>query len=227
MSKQVTITRPSQSVFGRPAPFPGTRVVYAEEAHLLESAARSLQAAGITGENAGQTGVFVAVEGVCDRWKEEFFRGVEGDGPVGASPLTFPYTSPNALAARLTIAFGLKGHDLTVASGPLSFFKALSSAWTLMAAGAAETALVAAVSATRATTLVMGAAGGLYLTAGYEGFSEGYGGARTVRSMDESLRLFEDAAGSVAEDRGEFTLELRDEWGSRVTLAVGSVHPGV
>jgi len=194
--------------------------VFSEEAHLVDCAGRSLEEAGITGDLAGGTGIFVGLDGIMDRWKEEFFRGVENDGPVGASPLIFPYTSANALAARLTIAFGLKGQDITIASGPLSFLKAFSYAWTLVSSGLLDRALVCGVSEDMAMTLIMGSSsGGISVRMPAEGFSDEPGGVKTVHSMSESLRLFEETLNSVADGReGVIELSLRDEWGSCVKV---------
>lgn len=187
---------------------------------MVDCAGRSLEEAGITGHLSEGAGVFVGLDGIMDRWKEEFFRGVENDGPVGASPLIFPYTSANALAARLTIAFGLKGQDITIASGPLSFLKAFSYAWTHVSSGMLDRVLVCGASEDMAMTLVMGSSsGGVSVTMPAEGFSDEPGGLKAVSSMSETFRLFKETLNSVAAgSEGVLELRVRDEWGSRVSL---------
>jgi len=51
------------------------------------------------------TGIVFGIDNSIDRCKAEFFKGLLQEGPVGASPLLFPYTSHNAITAQTTIAF--------------------------------------------------------------------------------------------------------------------------
>lgn len=77
-------------------------------------------------------GIAVGVDNAIDTCKAEFYNEFLKDGPRGVSPLLFPYTSPNAVTAQATIAFGLRGEDMTIASGEFSFLKALAYAYELI-----------------------------------------------------------------------------------------------
>ncbi|MFQ5585672.1 MAG: beta-ketoacyl synthase N-terminal-like domain-containing protein [Thermodesulfobacteriota bacterium] len=132
------------------------RVVYPEEALLLDSVASVLQAAGPGCVEPDSTGIVLGVDGVLDHWKEAYFKGIIDDGPLGASPMLFPYTSHNVLAARISIEYGLKGQNLTITSGPLSFLKALSAAYGLLFMGVVRTAIVGGVAGGRVVTMLMG-----------------------------------------------------------------------
>lgn len=68
-------------------------------------------------------------------------------GPRGADPKRFPYTSPNAAAGEVAIAFGLTGPNISVTSGFASGLEAIAIGARLVARGRAPAALVVAADA--------------------------------------------------------------------------------
>jgi 3-oxoacyl-(acyl-carrier-protein) synthase len=90
-----------------------------------------------------------------DGLKEEYFRGVIAHGAIGASPLLFPYTSLNAITAQITIAFGIKGEDMTIAAGPVSFLRALVYACELLKESVVDFALVGGFSENAAFAMAL------------------------------------------------------------------------
>jgi 3-oxoacyl-[acyl-carrier-protein] synthase II len=73
-------------------------------------------------------GVVLGVEEGIDGIKARYYQGVLADGPLGASPLTFPLTTPNTIAARISILFDLRGETLTVGGGNVAGAQALGLA---------------------------------------------------------------------------------------------------
>lgn len=59
--------------------------------------------------------LFIGIDDAVECIKNEFFENVLREGVLGASPLLFPFTSPNALAARATILFDLRGESAVFA----------------------------------------------------------------------------------------------------------------
>jgi Beta-ketoacyl synthase, N-terminal domain len=75
-------------------------------------------------------GIWIALgvdEGI-DGIKARYYQGVLRDGPLGASPLAFPLTAPNTIAARISILLDLRGESLTVCGGCLSGAQAIGLA---------------------------------------------------------------------------------------------------
>lgn len=68
-------------------------------------------------------------------------------GAARAEPRRFPYTTPNACAGEVAIAFGLTGPAFAVGGGPHGGIEALAVASTLVAAGHADRVVVVAVDA--------------------------------------------------------------------------------
>lgn len=58
--------------------------------------------------------LFLGVDDSVEDIKDEYFNGILNEGILGASPLLFPYTTPNSLAAQATIAFDIRGESITV-----------------------------------------------------------------------------------------------------------------
>ena len=73
-------------------------------------------------------GVVLGVEEGIDGIKARYYQGILTDGPLGASPLTFPLTTPNTIAARISILFDLRGETLTVGGGNIAGAHALGLA---------------------------------------------------------------------------------------------------
>ena len=59
-------------------------------------------------------GLYIGVDDAIEDIKDEYFQGIITHGILGASPLLFPFTSPNALAAQASIAFDLRGESITI-----------------------------------------------------------------------------------------------------------------
>jgi 3-oxoacyl-(acyl-carrier-protein) synthase len=59
-------------------------------------------------------GVYIGIDDAVEDLKDEYFVNILNDGVTGVSPLLFPFTSPNALAAQVTIAFDLRGECITM-----------------------------------------------------------------------------------------------------------------
>ena len=59
-------------------------------------------------------GIYLGIDNSVEDIKYEFFNNILEEGILGASPLLFPFTSPNALAARATIVFDIRGESITM-----------------------------------------------------------------------------------------------------------------
>lgn len=59
-------------------------------------------------------GLFVGIDDAIEDIKDEYFNGILNDGILGASPLLFPFTTPNSLAAQVSIAFDIRGESVTI-----------------------------------------------------------------------------------------------------------------
>jgi len=73
---------------------------------------------------------------------DAYFRKLLRRGPRGVDPKRFPYTSPNAAAGEIAIAFGLDGPNLAIPGGFTGGLVALSTADGLLRAGRAACAVV-------------------------------------------------------------------------------------
>ncbi|MBI5409836.1 MAG: hypothetical protein HZA14_10765 [Nitrospirae bacterium] len=58
-------------------------------------------------------GVYPGIDDSVEDIKDGYFNNVLKEGLLGASPLLFPFTSPNALAAFVSIAFDIRGESIT------------------------------------------------------------------------------------------------------------------
>ncbi len=57
-------------------------------------------------------GLYIGIDNAIEDIKDAFFKDVIMEGTLGASPLLFPFTSPNAIAAQATIVFDLRGESM-------------------------------------------------------------------------------------------------------------------
>ncbi len=149
-------------------------------------------------------GIVVGVDNAIDSCKAEFYKEFLKDGPRGVSPLIFPYTSPNAVTAQATIAFGLRGEDMTIASGELSFLKALAYAYELIKNGLLDAVVAGGVSENSAYAMI--------LSSGQEGLKsnpeirncldagliDDCAGFAPIQSIEGSFALMENALKSKA-----------------------------
>lgn len=74
------------------------------------------------------TGIVLGIDEGIDDIKADHWRAVRSEGPLGASPLHFPFTAPNAVTAQLTIFLELRGETATVCGGTLSGAEAIGLA---------------------------------------------------------------------------------------------------
>lgn len=93
------------------------------------AAYEALSLAGVAVPLAGDgVGIALGVDEGIDGVKARYYQGVLTDGPLGASPMAFPFTTPNTIAARISILFDLRGESLTVCGGSLSGAQAIGLA---------------------------------------------------------------------------------------------------
>lgn len=58
--------------------------------------------------------LILGVDDCIENIKDDYFNNILNDGLLGASPLLFPFTSPNVLSAQICIAFDIRGESLTI-----------------------------------------------------------------------------------------------------------------
>jgi len=92
-----------------------------EEIALLASwdAVRESRIAISTAAHEG-VGIALGIDEGIDGIKARHCLAVQSDGPSGASPLVFPFTTQNAVTAGVAIALDLRGEIFTLCCGPLS-----------------------------------------------------------------------------------------------------------
>jgi len=200
------------------------RTICLEEAMLLESVSRFVDSS-LESANACSAGIVLGVDGPVDIWKKEFFSSMIMDGPLGASPLLFPYTSHNALAARLSIEYGVRGQSLTIASGPLSFLKALCEAFRLIELGVVEAIIVGGVGIGKVATTLLSERGGEFVISGVKELSscKKDDSSCLIYCIEDSFNLIadlmKDLSSSCKEDLR--VVKCRDRYGASVSFALG------
>jgi hypothetical protein len=127
-------------------------ILKAEELALAATSTAVKQAGSPLSSSCG---IIFGVDNAIDGCKSQFFKGLLNDGPLGASPLLFPYTSPNIITAQITIAFTIKGEDITITSGPFSFLKALGYGFELLHRGIMQSAIVGGISENEAMVIML------------------------------------------------------------------------
>jgi len=74
-----------------------------------------LKEAGITIPVGKDTvGIYFGVDDAIEDIKNEYLRNIIQEGLLGASPLLFPFTSPNALAAQAAIVCDIRGESIVM-----------------------------------------------------------------------------------------------------------------
>ena len=105
------------------------RLVHPIEEVAVVAAHEALASAGISVPVGGDDiGIALGVEEGIDGLKAEYYRGILKDGPLGASPIMFPFTAPNTVAARISILLDLRGENCTLCGGSLSGAQAIGLA---------------------------------------------------------------------------------------------------
>jgi 3-oxoacyl-[acyl-carrier-protein] synthase II len=108
---------------------PPIRLVQPIEEVAVVAAHEALASAGIPMPVRGEEiGIALGVEEGIDGPKAEYYRRILKDGPLGSSPLLFPFTTPNTVAARLSILLDLRGENFTLCGGSLSGAQAIGLA---------------------------------------------------------------------------------------------------
>jgi len=108
---------------------PPVRLVHPIEEAAVLAAYEALASAGVAMPVGGEDiGVALGVEEGIDGLKAEYYRGLLKDGPLGASPIVFPFTTPNTVAARISILLDLRGENFTLCGGSLSGAQAIGLA---------------------------------------------------------------------------------------------------
>jgi hypothetical protein len=105
------------------------RLLHAIEEVAFLAAHEALSLAGLPLPFGGDgIGVALGVEEGIDGIKARYYQGVLQEGPLGASPMAFPFTTPNTVAARIAILLDLRGENYTVCGGSLSGAQAVGLA---------------------------------------------------------------------------------------------------
>jgi hypothetical protein len=108
---------------------PPIRLIHPIEEVAVLAAYEALASAGVPTPVGGEDiGVALGVEEGIDGLKAEYYRGILKDGPLGASPIVFPFTTPNTVAARISILLDLRGESFTLCGGSLSGAQAIGLA---------------------------------------------------------------------------------------------------
>ena len=118
------------------------RLIHEVEELAVLAAHEALRRAGVPMPYRGDDlGLVLGVEEGIDGIKARYYRGILADGPLGASPLTFPMTTPNTVAARISILFDLRGETLTLGGGGIAGAQAIGAAVRALRDGHAAMAL--------------------------------------------------------------------------------------
>jgi 3-oxoacyl-(acyl-carrier-protein) synthase len=124
------------------------RLVHPIEEVTFLAAHEALTQAGIsTPVSDDGIGIALGVEEGIDGIKARYYQGILRDGPLGASPMAFPLTTPNTVAARVSILFDLRGESVTLCGGSLSGAHALGLAVQTLRAGQAGAMLAGGMTA--------------------------------------------------------------------------------
>jgi len=90
------------------------RITNELELLTVAAAGRVLADAGIdVPAGSSDIGLFIGIDEAIEDIKDQFFSNILNDGLVGASPLLFPFTSPNAFTAQASIAYDIRGESIT------------------------------------------------------------------------------------------------------------------
>ncbi len=115
------------------------RLLHPIEEMALLAAYEALFCAGVALPVGGESiGVALGIEEGIDGIKARYYHEVLRDGPLGASPLIFPLTTPNTIAARISILLDLRGESFTLCGGNLSGAQAIGLAMETLREGQSD-----------------------------------------------------------------------------------------
>lgn len=115
------------------------RLFHSIEKMTLVAAYDALSLAGVPLPVGGDgIGIALGVDEGIDGIKARYYQGVLSDGPLGASPMAFPFTAPNTIAARISILLDLRGESLTLCGGNLSGAQAIGLAMEALREGRSD-----------------------------------------------------------------------------------------
>jgi hypothetical protein len=92
-------------------------------------------------QESERIGFALGVDEGIDGIKAAHCLALRSEGPLGASPLAFPFTAPNAVTAQVSIALDIRGETFTVCGGQLSGAAALGLAMDVVRRGEASAML--------------------------------------------------------------------------------------
>jgi len=122
------------------------RLIHPIEEVAVLAAHEALTSGGLSVPAGGEeVGIALGVEEGIDGLKAEYYRGILKDGPLGASPMLFPLTTANTVAARISILFDLRGESFTLCGGSLSGAQAIGLATVAVREGRSRAVLTGGV----------------------------------------------------------------------------------
>lgn len=134
----------------------GVRTLTRVEELALCTAHKAIENAKLSiPDNSSSTGLVLGVDEAIDDYKTRFFCELLSEGAEGVSPLLFPFTSPNAITAQVSIVFGIKGENVTIANGFLSSGKAIAYSIDILRLKKAKTVVTGGVSPACAAILIL------------------------------------------------------------------------
>lgn len=171
------------------------RTFLREEELVLYACYQAISDASIPVENGPLSiGIVLGVDEGIDNYKSRFYDELISDGPDSVSPILFPFTSPNAITAQVSIAFGIKGENITLAEGALSSAKAIHYAVDLLSLGKVTTVITGGVTGDCAAMLILEHSE-IALRRGAEVYGEivGYGEDTLGHPISAITEAFDDA----------------------------------
>lgn len=130
------------------------RLIHSIEELAIVAAYEALSRGGVPVPYRGDgIGLVLGVEEGIDGIKARYFQGILADGPLGASPLTFPLTTSNSIAARISILLGLQGETVTLGGGGIAGGQAFGLAMRSLRDGHVAMALAGGATAVEAEFL--------------------------------------------------------------------------
>jgi hypothetical protein len=96
----------------------------------------------ITENNADRVSILFGSSYEIEEFKSGFFKIYKESDPKLTSPSIFPYTASNAVAAGLSILFGIKGTNITFSNGITAASEAIIAGRDLLASGKTDAVIV-------------------------------------------------------------------------------------